>query len=74
VTLLSGTAGAAVGTGLVFVMANWAQTADSGAVPPILVPGILVGIFLSVVAIGIVSGLLPAIRASRIEPAISLRA
>lgn len=74
VTLLSGTAGAALGTGLVFVMASWAQTADSGAVVPVLVPGILVGILLSVVAIGVVSGLLPAIRASRIEPAISLRA
>lgn len=74
VTLLSGMAGAAAGSGLVIAMASWAQAADSVVVPPLLVPTIPIGIFLSVVVIGVASGLLPAIRASRIEPATSLRA
>jgi ABC-type antimicrobial peptide transport system permease subunit len=74
VTLISGIAGAIVGASLVLALASWAEVADSPIVTPILVPGILIGIFVSVAAIGVVSGLLPAIRASRIEPAISLRA
>lgn len=74
VTLLSGLAGAAVGASLVIALSSWAATADSQLVTPVLVPAIPVGIFVSVAAIGVASGLLPAIRASRIEPATSLRA
>ena len=74
VTLLSGIAGAAGGVFFVFALTRWAQTTNSPIISPILVPATLIGIFASIVVIGIVSGLLPAIRASRIEPAISLRA
>ena len=74
VTLISGAAGAALGSLLVFALARMTVATNSVLITPILVPGILAGIFVSVVVIGVVSGLLPAIRASRIEPAISLRA
>ncbi|MCH7867022.1 MAG: ABC transporter permease [Myxococcales bacterium] len=73
VTMISGTMGAAIGTGLIFVMANWVRNSTLGAVPPVFVPASLIVIFFVIVIVGVVSGLLPAVRASRIEPAISLR-
>lgn len=74
VTLLSGAAGAGVGVALIFGMASWVARNESSAIAPIFMPSILLGIFATVVVIGVLSGLLPAMRASRIEPAISLRA
>jgi putative ABC transport system permease protein len=74
VTMISGASGALIGTGLIFAAADWAQAGNTGAVPPVFVPSSMIGTFFVVVGIGVVSGLLPAVRASRIEPAISLRA
>jgi putative ABC transport system permease protein len=74
VTLISGLSGAVAGTGLVFLSARLIAKYGSAQIPPIYVPGNMLVIVGSLVVIGVVSGLLPSIRASRIEPAISLRA
>ena len=74
VTLVSGLAGACVGTGLIFLSAHSIAKYGTTQVPPVFVPGNILLIVSSLVVIGVLSGLLPSIRASKIEPAMSLRA
>jgi len=41
--------------------------------PPMLLPGRVVMVMTTLVVVGIAAGVLPALRAARIDPAVSLR-
>jgi putative ABC transport system permease protein len=74
VCVAAGTIGAAVGAAGVYVMASIIGEGSVMNAPPLLLPGRIVLVFVTLVGIGIGAGLLPAARASRIDPAVSLRA
>ncbi|MEA3213413.1 MAG: putative transport system permease protein [Chthoniobacter sp.] len=68
-SLLGGLAGAVFGVGLI----KYLQTAMADSSPPILSPNaVIVGFSISV-AIGVLSGLYPAVRASKLDPIEALR-
>ncbi|MFQ5416429.1 MAG: ABC transporter permease [Myxococcota bacterium] len=70
---LSGVAGAAMGVGMIQLTARY--TPEDGALTsmPILDPFTVTVIVVSLVAVGIVAGVVPAVRAARVEPAEALR-
>jgi putative ABC transport system permease protein len=74
VTVFSGLLGAALGWLAVTAAAAGIGEGTTMASAPVLMPRALVSIVLTMVAVGIAAGILPALRAARIDPAISLRA
>jgi putative ABC transport system permease protein len=74
ITIAAGLLGAIFGWLGVSLSSAAVPEGSNMAAKPILRPGALLTIFFTLVSVGLVSGLLPALRASRIEPAISLRA
>jgi putative ABC transport system permease protein len=74
VCVTAGTVGAALGALGVAVMAHVVGEGSVVNAPPLLLPGRVVLVMTTLVAIGIAAGILPAARASRIDPAVSLRA
>jgi len=72
-TVLSGSLGALLGVGMVKLSQAAIGEGTVFASAPILAPGSFVTIVAVMVATGIGAGVLPAARASRIEPAVSLR-
>lgn len=72
-TAFSGALGAVLGV-LMVELSQWAIGQGTVFISaPVLAPGSLVTIVVVMVATGIGAGILPAIRAARIEPAVSLR-
>lgn len=74
VCVTAGTIGAGLGALGVVAMAHVVGEGSVVNAPPLLLPGRIVLVFATLVGIGIAAGLLPAARASRIDPAVSLRA
>ena len=57
-------------------VAAFAQVVGTGSVmnaPPLLLPGRMVMVLTTLVGVGVAAGLLPALRAARVDPAVSLR-
>ncbi len=73
VTLVSGGVGAMLGVGMVWISQALIGEGTRFAGAPILAPGSFFTIVGVMVFVGVAAGALPALRASRIEPAISLR-
>jgi putative ABC transport system permease protein len=73
VALLSGVAGATVSYGLVRIL-QAVLPAEGGISPPIFAGEVIVWLVCGLVLVGILAGVLPALRAARITPAESLRA
>ncbi|MBW2421236.1 MAG: ABC transporter permease [Deltaproteobacteria bacterium] len=73
VALLSGVAGAVVSYGLVRVL-QVVLPKDGGMSPPVFAGEVVVWMVCALVLVGILAGVLPALRAARIAPAESLRA
>jgi putative ABC transport system permease protein len=71
---ISGVVGAALGVGLTQLLAGVSPPGTPTASPPVLDPFTLVAIVASLVAVGVVAGVLPALRASRVPPSEALRA
>jgi putative ABC transport system permease protein len=71
---ISGLLGAVLGIGLTQLLGGVSPPGTPTASPPVLDPFTLVAIVASLSAVGMVSGLLPALRASRISPSEALRA
>jgi putative ABC transport system permease protein len=71
---LSGLLGAGLGVGATQLVARLAPPDGPFGSPPVLAPFTVVVIVGALVAVGIVAGLVPAVRASRIPPAEALRA
>lgn len=74
VTLLAGFVGTALAVAGALLVAHGMQTSGAEGPAPVVVLSSVVAIFVTLVGTGVAAGLLPAVRASRIEPAISLRA
>ena len=74
VCVTAGTIGAGLGAFGVAVMARVVGEGSVVNAPPLLLPGRVAMVMATLVGIGIAAGLLPAARASRIDPAVSLRA
>jgi putative ABC transport system permease protein len=74
VTVISGLVGAALGWLAVTAAAAGIGEGSTMASAPVLMPRAFVAIVLTMVVVGVAAGLLPALRASRIDPAVSLRA
>jgi len=74
VATMSGVLGAGFGMGLVQVVAFFIPEGTAYASPPILDPLLAVVLSGSLVGVGVIAGLIPAIRAARIPPAEALRA
>ncbi len=74
VTMISGVLGIGVGTVMALGLARYAAVSTVPVVPPVIVPEVLFAILAVIVVVGVAAGLLPAMRAARIEPAVSLRA
>jgi putative ABC transport system permease protein len=70
----SGVAGASVGLGLVQAMRFVIPEGTPYQSPPVFDPVTTTTLTLALIGVGIVSGLVPAVRASRISPAEALRA
>jgi putative ABC transport system permease protein len=71
---LSGLVGAGLGVGATQLVARLAPPDGPFGSPPVLAPFTVAVIVGALVAVGIVAGLVPAVRASRIPPAEALRA
>jgi putative ABC transport system permease protein len=71
---LSGALGAALGVAFVQIVAHNAPEGGPISSMPILEPATVVVIVCALVAVGIVAGIVPAIRAARVPPAEALRA
>jgi len=71
---LSGILGAALGVGLTRLVAAVAPAGSQYSSPPELSAATVTLIAVSLVAVGIVAGVLPAVRAARVPPAEALRA
>jgi putative ABC transport system permease protein len=74
VCLTAGTIGAALGAVGVAAMAHVVGEGSVVNAPPLLLPGRVVLVMATLVGIGIGAGILPAARAARVDPAVSLRA
>ena len=74
VSTLAGVAGCAVGLVLQRIARVALERTETTAAVPLVDPGTIVVVVVSLVLVGMVAGLAPAIRASRIPPAESLRA
>lgn len=74
VCLAAGTAGALLGILGVRILAHVVGEGSVVNAPPLLLPERVGLVMLSLVGIGIAAGILPAARAARIDPAVSLRA
>jgi putative ABC transport system permease protein len=74
VATASGLLGASLGIGLVQGMAAVIPEGSSFQSPPVLDPATAIVLTLALVAVGIISGLIPAIRASQVPPVEALRA
>jgi putative ABC transport system permease protein len=74
VCLLSGIAGAGLGAGAVLAMASWIRRSGSAFTsPPELSITTAIAVAGVLVAVGVAAGVLPALRAARVDPAESLR-
>lgn len=73
VCLLSGILGASLGAGLAFLVAQQTDPAKRVISPPQVDPTTVVTLVAALVAIGIVAGVVPALRAARVPPAEALR-
>jgi putative ABC transport system permease protein len=71
---ISGLLGAMLGIGLTQLLGGVSSPGTPTASPPVLDPFTLGAIVTSLTAVGVVAGLLPALRASRIPPSEALRA
>jgi putative ABC transport system permease protein len=71
---LSGLAGAALGVGASQLMAEFSPPEGPFATVPVLAPFTVAVIVLSLVGVGVVAGVVPAVRAARVAPAEALRA
>ena len=74
VTLLSGALGAFLGWGLIWLQTLSVPAGAEFVHVPVLLPGTLAVITFAMVAVGLLAGVLPAVRASRVDPAVALRA
>ena len=74
VATTSGVLGAAVGVGFVRLLAASIPEGSTFQSPPLLDPLTAVVLTVALIGVGIISGLIPAIRASQIPPAEALRA
>jgi putative ABC transport system permease protein len=74
VATASGLLGASLGVALVQGMAALIPDGSSFQSPPLLDPATAIVLTLALVAVGIISGLIPAIRASQVPPVEALRA
>jgi len=74
VTVVSGLVGAGLGWLAVAAAAAGIGEGSTMASAPVLMPRAFVSIVLTMIVVGVAAGILPALRASRIDPAISLRA
>ncbi len=74
VCLAAGTAGALLGMLGVGLMARVVGEGSVVNAPPLLLPERVAVVMASLVGIGIAAGILPAARAARVDPAVSLRA
>jgi putative ABC transport system permease protein len=74
VTILAGAVGAALALGGVAAVAHGMEVSGAEGPIPLIVPSSVLAIFATLVGTGVGAGMLPALRASRVEPAISLRA
>ena len=84
VEFLAETLAITLGAGLVGAVLGWLavqagtvaaiQSGNAMNPVPILLPGTFALILVSIIGVGLVAGILPAVRAARVEPAISLRA
>jgi putative ABC transport system permease protein len=73
VCVAAGVTGAALGCLAVAVMAHVIGAGSPLNAPPLLRPERLVMVLVTLVGVGVAAGLLPAARAARIDPAVSLR-
>ena len=73
ICILAGIVGATLGWLAVSAMAAAVGEGSVMNAPPLLLPGRVVLVMASLVGVGIAAGLLPAVRAARIDPAVSLR-
>lgn len=74
VTVLAGLVGVTIGWILVELSANAIGSGQTMQASPVLYPERVAVVFLTLVAVGIATAMLPALRAMRIDPAIALRA
>ena len=74
VSTASGVAGAATGLGLVQLMATFVPEGTAYLSPPVFDPITTTAMTASLIGVGVVAGVVPAIRAARTPPAEALRA
>ncbi len=74
VTLISGALGALLGWGVVELQTAAVPAGADFVHVPILGAGTLVMLTLTMVSVGVAAGVLPAMRAARVDPAVALRA
>ena len=73
ICLASGIVGAALGALAVAAMAHAVGSGSLMNAPPLLLPGRIVMVVATLAGVGVAAGVLPALRAARIDPAVSLR-
>jgi putative ABC transport system permease protein len=73
ICVASGAVGAALGALAVAAMARAVGAGSVMNAPPLLLPGRVVMVVATLIVVGIAAGVLPALRAARIDPAVSLR-
>jgi putative ABC transport system permease protein len=74
VTVFAGLLGVTIGWILVEITANAVGSGQTMQASPVLYPGRVVLVFVTLVGVGLATAVLPALRAMRIDPAIALRA